>query len=311
MPNRIPDDDAPWRWMIPPLFLAALLLSPVSACAEGFYVRAALGVDWTRETRFRDVDPTRDAVAALYGAGTGTDGKPTQTVGDFGGGAGFSLGLGRVLSPALRLEAALSYRPKLAFEGDANYRRTPGRQSVTADLSTTSAILTAWLDLPQIGGLRPFIGLGGSLSYARIGRTLLRFPGLSQTTTVPGGRSQTVHRVAHPRRRLALHGFGRRGNRPGGHPRPAPGPRSLDPHRRNARAPHRPRRMDFPALRLPGRGITLHTGWRGMSRSRSLPPGLHPSRGGSHFPAFAVALFGVRARMMAKPGVSIEKNEFL
>ena len=189
MPNRIPEAAAPWRRMILPLFLAALLLSPVFACAEEFYARAALGVEWTRETRFRDVDPTRDDVAALYGGATGIDGKPTQTVGDFGAGAGFSLGLGRAVAPALRLEAAIEYRPELAFEGDANYRRTPGRQSVTADLSTTSAILTAWLDLPRIGGLRPFIGLGGGLSYARIGRTLMRFPGLSQTTTVPGGRS--------------------------------------------------------------------------------------------------------------------------
>ncbi len=188
MPNRIPAA-APWRRTILSVFLAALLLSPVSACAEGFYVRAALGVDWTRETRFRDADPTRDDVAALYGAATGIDGKPTQTVGNFGAGAGFSLGLGRAVAPDLRLEAAVSYRPKLAFEGDANYRRTPGSQSVTADLSTTSAILTAYLDLPRIGGLRPFIGLGGGLSYLRIDRTLMRFPGLSQTTTVPGGRS--------------------------------------------------------------------------------------------------------------------------
>ena len=188
MPNRTPAA-APRRRMILPLFMAALLLSPVLACAEGFYVRAALGVDWTRETRFRDVDPTRGDVAALYGGVTGIDGKPTQTVGDFGAGAGFSLGLGRALTPALRLEAAIEYRPDLAFEGNANYRRTPGSQPVTADLSTTSAILTAWLDLPPIGGLRPFIGLGGGLSYTRIGRTIMRFPGLSQTTTVPGGRN--------------------------------------------------------------------------------------------------------------------------
>ena len=188
MPNRTPAA-APRRRLILPLLMAALLLSCVSARAEGFYVRAALGVDWTRETRFRDADPTRGDVAALYGGVTGIDGKPTQTVGDFGAGAGFSLGIGRALTPALRLEAALAHRPELAFEGDANYRRTPGRQSVTADLSTTSAILTAYLDLPRIGGLRPFIGLGGGLSHVRIGRTLMRFPGLSQTTTVPGGRS--------------------------------------------------------------------------------------------------------------------------
>ena len=188
MPNRTPAA-APRRRMILPLFMAALLLSCASARAEGFYVRAALGVDWTLKTRFRDVDPARGDVAALYGGVTGIDGKPTQTVGDFGAGAGFSLGLGRALTPALRIEAALSYHPKLAFEGAANYRRTPGSQSVTADLSTTSAILTAYLDLPRIGGLRPFIGLGGGLSHARIGRTLMRFPGLSQTTTVPGGRS--------------------------------------------------------------------------------------------------------------------------
>ncbi len=188
MPNRTPAA-APRRWLILPLLMAALLFSCVSAGAEGFYVRAALGVDRTLETRFRDADPTREDVAALYGDVTGIDGKPTQTVGDFGAGAGFSLGLGRVLTPTLRLEAALAHHPELAFEGDANYRGTPGSQSVTADLSATSLILTAYLDLPRFGGLRPFVGLGGGLSYVRIDRTLMRFPGLSQTTTVPGGRS--------------------------------------------------------------------------------------------------------------------------
>lgn len=189
MPSRIPAAAAPKRWTVLSILTTILLLSCVSAEAEGFYVRAALGVDWTRETRFRDADSSRADVAALYGGGTGNDGNPTQAVGDFGAGAGFALGLGRAVAPALRLETAVAHRPELAFEGEANYRGTPGSQSVTADLSTTSAILTIWLDLPRIGGLRPFIGLGGGLSHARISRTLMRFPGLSQTTTVPGGES--------------------------------------------------------------------------------------------------------------------------
>ncbi len=162
-------------------------MSPASAVTlDDFYLRGGVVLDWSEETRFTDKDCASISPAALYGCGKGIDGAPRSSLGDFGTMAGFELGVGYVAAPVLRLEAVLQYRPKFFFEGRANFLQTTDRQAVSADLSSLSGVLAAYLDLPGLGPLNPFLGSGGGLARINIDDTRMEFP--KTTTIVPGGQ---------------------------------------------------------------------------------------------------------------------------
>ena len=90
--------------------------------AEGCYLRAGIGFDLPTETVFRDkVNCASTEPAALYGCGLGGDGAPYRSVGDFSTATGFEVGIGGTVAPAVRMEAIVEYRPRLAFSGRANF----------------------------------------------------------------------------------------------------------------------------------------------------------------------------------------------
>ena len=162
-----------------------------SASSGDFYFRAGFAIDWSEETRFKDKDCSSASPAALYGCGKGVGGAPLGSLGDFGTMAGFELGFGRVVVPALRLEAVIQHHPDFSFKGRANFVQTTGRQTVSADLSSLSGMLATYMDLlelglPRLGPFSPFIGGGVGLSRIDIDESLMEFP--RTTTIVPGGR---------------------------------------------------------------------------------------------------------------------------
>ena len=177
------------------------LLAPPAEAGDGeaatnsndFYVRAGVGLDWSRKTRFMDRDCAAPLPGHFYGCGPGVDGAPYSSPGDFGTMVGFELGVGAIVSPALRVEATAEYRPNFSFDGHHNYNlRTP--RTVSADASSLSGMLGAYLDLPELGAPRfgpfsPFVG--GGIGFTRIGidPTRLDFP--STFVTIPGGAGRT------------------------------------------------------------------------------------------------------------------------
>ena len=74
------------------------------------------------------------------------------------------LGLGYAAAPSVRFEILVEYRPRFAFEcGALNFLAPERRQSVSADLSSLSGMLAAYVDLPglglpRLGPFGPFIG---------------------------------------------------------------------------------------------------------------------------------------------------------
>ena len=176
--------------------------SPVSAVAAGsvssgpaapddFYFRAGVVLDGSEQTRFKDKNCSNTSPAALYGCGSGNDGARRSSLGDFGMMAGFAFGVGYVTAPALRLEALVQHRPSFSFEGRANFIQTTGRQAVSADLSSLTGMLAAYLDLPELGLPRlgpfgPFIGGGVGLTRIDIDETRMEFT--RTTTIVPSGQ---------------------------------------------------------------------------------------------------------------------------
>lgn len=132
--------------------------------------------------------------AALYGCGNGGDGgdgMPLRSVGDFGTAAALELGVGFAVAPAFRVEILAESRPRLAFEGVANFLDPARRQSVSAEVSSVSAMLGVYVDLtqvglPTLGRFSPFVGVGVGAARTRIGETRMMFP--RTTTVVPGAR---------------------------------------------------------------------------------------------------------------------------
>ncbi len=164
-------------------------LASGAAAAGDYYLRGGIGFDRLGDTMFTDVDCSSTAPAALYGCGTGDDGAPYRSVGDFGTVPVVELGLGYAAGP-VRFELLVEYRPHFAFKGGANFLAPGTREEVKANLSSVSGMLAGFVDLaglglPKPGPFAPFVGAGVGVVHTRIGKTTMTFP--ATTTTVRGG----------------------------------------------------------------------------------------------------------------------------
>ena len=179
------------KWPRGATSVLAVLMASGSVAAEDFYLRTGVGFDRAAETRFTDTDCASLSPAALYGCGQGPDGAPRSSLGDFGTRAGLGLGIGYATAFSTRLEVLMEYRPRFAFAGHANFLESTRQQSVSADLSSLSGLLTAYVDLPglglpRLGPFNPFIGSGVGVARLEIDDTRMTFP--KTTTLVPGAR---------------------------------------------------------------------------------------------------------------------------
>ncbi len=174
------------------LAAAALAAGASAASAEGVYFRVGGGYDWALPSAFADRDcATTPPPYALYGCGTGTNGLPYGAYGGFGGSPAFEVAAGFRAAPAIRLEAALSFRPGFAFAGESNFHGTPGDQPVTASLDQAALMGWAYVDLGTGAGwpVTPFIGIGAGVSRNVLSPVHFEFPGLKQPSwsDTPGG----------------------------------------------------------------------------------------------------------------------------
>lgn len=174
-----------------PLLLSLCLAS--SAIAADVYIRASAGVDWLKNANFSD---DKDGVnPAMFGDGTGTNGKPYGAYGDFDTYAFAEAAVGLRLQPWLRTELALAYRPDMHYSGQANFTGLTGPQPVSGDAESLSGLVNLYLDingLPgvSLGRFQPFVG--GGIGFARnwLDEMTYKFPQLPPKHTysiVPSG----------------------------------------------------------------------------------------------------------------------------
>ena len=164
------------------LLALTLVLAASQAAAEDMrpYLRAGIGADMSGDTTFLDEDCAMSFPYPLYGCGTGIDGRPYGSYGDFGSSAMFEAAAGVELTHYLRVEAAFSYRPGFAFDGNVNYPGVGQKQPVSGDVNQMGLMGMAYLaPLAALGvawRVQPFIGGGVGASRNEIGKMTLDFP---------------------------------------------------------------------------------------------------------------------------------------
>ena len=173
------------------LIAAGMSAAPGAPVAGDFYLRGGIGFDRSAETVFTDRDCASTAPAALYGCGRGGDGAPLRSRGGFGTAPALEAGLGVVAATYGKTRGSRRIPPESCLRGHANFLAPHRRQAVTADLSSVSAMLVGYVDLPglglpRLGPFAPFAGAGVGVVRTRIGETHMMFP--RTTTIVPGAR---------------------------------------------------------------------------------------------------------------------------
>ena len=159
-------------WLCIALLAAVIGTAVPERAFSDSYIRGSVLFDRPKDTGFLDDDcSTADD---RYACETGIDG-------DFETMTGLELGLGYAMVPALRLEAALQYRPEFSFKGQVDFSLPelpglPHERDLSAELTVWSALLAAYLDIPIPGfgllrhtPLSPFIGVGGGVSRIDVG----------------------------------------------------------------------------------------------------------------------------------------------
>lgn len=184
------------RGLAPPVAaVLAFAVASSAAAADGAYLRLGIGMDRPADARFLDVDCASESPAALYGCGPGEDGSPLSSHGDFGAVGAVELGAGRAVATRVRLEFSLSYRPRLKFNGAANFLAPGRRQTVAAAGSAWTGMAAVYVDLPRLGPAGrgsplPFLGAGVGVGRTVVGEMRQTFP--RTTTLVPGGDSAGI-----------------------------------------------------------------------------------------------------------------------
>ena len=129
--------------------------------ASGPYLRLGAGSDWPKANGFSDNNCSSLQPPALFGCGTGNNGQALGASGSFEPAAVIDAAAGYRFNSWFRAEALLSWRPELEFSGQSNFLgRAGANQPVTGSASSVAGFGVAYVDLPKVGRVRPFLGAG-------------------------------------------------------------------------------------------------------------------------------------------------------
>lgn len=170
--------------------VALLTLSATSVFAGPIFLRGGFGLERARDVTLRDVDCASTNPPALFGCGSGNDGRDLAARGDFDNAEVLQLGVGMEFGHHGLVELLLAHRAGMEFEGEANFNGVSGDQPVRAKAHATTAMLnTTWIMGKPYMHARPYLTVGGGLARNKIDSIAFGFPGISQTaiTEVKGG----------------------------------------------------------------------------------------------------------------------------
>lgn len=159
--------------------------------APGPYLRLGAGSDWPKANGFSDNSCSSQQPPALFGCVTGNNGQAIGASGSFKPAAVIDAAAGYRFNSWLRAEALLSWRPELEFSGQSNFLKAGANQPVTGSASSVAGFGVAYVDLPKVGRIRPFLGAGLGVARNSLSSVTYRFPGIAANaaTVTPDGSS--------------------------------------------------------------------------------------------------------------------------
>jgi len=166
-----------------------LLCVSLPVVAGDYYLRLGVAVDQPSDTVFSDRNCLNLYPSALYGCGTGGDGHPYRSDGDFKSATAFELGVGISATPRFRVELVAEKRRQSEFVGLANFLPLGEQQDVVASIESTLGLMVAHVDLTdgmssRFRGITPFVGFGFGIVRNECSDMRMDFP--RTITTVPG-----------------------------------------------------------------------------------------------------------------------------
>lgn len=162
----------------------------------GVYLRLGVGLDEPERSRYRDDTCSSINPPALFGCVNGDDGRPLGARGSFDSTVVLDTALGYRFLPWLRAEALLSWRPSMDFKGQSNFIGAGDHQPVWGSVSSLAGFGVAYVDLPPIGSVQPFLGAGVGAAHNQMGAMRYSFPALpanASTTTPDGSRTNLAY----------------------------------------------------------------------------------------------------------------------
>jgi opacity protein-like surface antigen len=162
----------------------------------GVYFRLGVGVDEPDTGRYHDDTCSSINPPALFGCVNGDDGRPLGARGSFDSTVVVDTALGYRFLPWLRAEGLLSWRPSMDFSGQSNFIGAGDLQPVTGSVSSLAGFGVAYVDLPPIGSVQPFLGAGVGAAHNQMGAMRYSFPALpanASTTTPDGSRTNLAY----------------------------------------------------------------------------------------------------------------------
>lgn len=170
------------------LLAVLLILAATTANAVQPYLRLGLGAERSQDVTQRDRNCGDIAPPALFGCGSGPDGRTFGARGDFGRSFLGEVAGGFAIAPRTRLELALAHRGDLAFDAQSNFLGVAGEQPVHASARSTSALLTGFLDIRRV-----FVFAGAGAARNTLGTVTYAFPGIApNAVTIAQGGTHTA-----------------------------------------------------------------------------------------------------------------------
>lgn len=187
-----------WKWIGKRIAVILLitLAWPAAGEAKGLYLRGGMGLEWALPADFQDKNPGATNPPALFGEGSGSDGRPIAARGGFGRIPLVEMALGLKVLPWLRTDVSLTHRFDMNYSGQANFRNVPGDQPVSTQATSTSGMVNVFVELSELldidlGPLKPYLGGGLGGAFNRLDQVKFLFPELTRhkITLTPSGEN--------------------------------------------------------------------------------------------------------------------------
>ena len=177
--------------------LSSVAVSPAAVLAEseeqarGPYLRLGAGVQWPESSALRDQRCSSTSPPALFGCGSGDDGRSLGAYGGFDQAPVVDAAIGYRWTSWLRTEALLHWSPQLNVSAQSNFLGAGSNQPVSASGNGLAGFGVLYVDGPSLATVRPFIGAGLGAARTSLSDVTYRFPAISSdaVTVTSGGRS--------------------------------------------------------------------------------------------------------------------------